>query len=459
MSAEDLVVFRAAVKPLSTNFNAIFISCRGGACKEPVASHCPTCVYGYCKDCFKLAIELHAKLQCRYVRSDCIIVRNADEMKAPTRLSLQEAKNSTDASNLAFTMMCICRSDAVPNKKWFAVAWSALRFGGLTAVMAFMLLDKNHQLSREALWSRLSASPSMDDILYECADLAEASLIQGSTDSMCQAGSRACEVILCQDADWFLRNHSSLAPKLVLPMLEQLVYAQLTEATRADALKIFEHGFTHGDFHIHANDGVSCTLFRAPQSPRVLTLFLTKLLPHIVAKHVDRYYAVDACKALPTLLQAPECGDESVLANLANVLTTAPYDDVVRTLATCHSDVAGSLALQLARLDGDAGIAMLETNFVAALAPHLTPTLAEQLFWEVHLHMCAVCHVREKVRKCGRCKLTYYCSAEHQAEDWTAQAQHKRVCPLSLRERMDAMMANAAAVDRAGDALQGTALA
>ena len=443
--------FRATIGPLATNHTALQAKCRGGACDKPVTYRCPNCYYSYCKDCHTHAKSRHA-LQCYYSHNDCLLVHAADADKWPKRLSLSKAKDftPTDMVDLAFTMMCNM-SDAAPNKQWFAVAWSALRFGGLTAVLAFLFLDKNRQLTRAALWSRLSASPSMDDILFACADLAEASFIEGSSDSMCAAGRRACEVILCQDADWFLRNHSSLAPRLVLPMLDQ--------AERADAIKIVEHGFKHGEFYVPNNAVMSRNLFRDPQSPWVLTLFLTKMLPTIVAENFDHFYAVDACKALPTLLQAPECGDESVLANLANVLTTAPYDDVVQTLATCRSDVAGSLAIQLARRDGDAGIAMLETNFVAAIAPHLTPTLAEQLFWEVHLHMCAVCHVREKVRKCGRCKLTYYCSAEHQAEDWTAQAQHKRVCPLSLRERMDAMIEGAEAVDRAGDALQGTALA
>ena len=449
MSEEDLITFRAAVGQLAANHAALRSRCRGGACDKPVASHCPSCYYGYCTHCTNRA--RHA-LQCRYSRNDCLIVAAAEKEEGPKRLSLQEAKVSTDAADVAFTLSCVYRSDAetVKNKKWYAVAWTALRFGGLTAALAFMFLNKNHQLTRANLWSRLAASPSMDVILCECADMAEASFVDGSSDSLCAAGRRACEVVLCQDADWILRNHPSLTPKLVLPMLDELQCAQLTEAARADALKIVEHGFLHDEFHCPNHPLVSRNIFRAVTSPGpsagpLRALFLTKLLPCIVANDDERYYVDDASKALPTLLQAPECDDESVLGNLAAVLTSAHIDDVIRTLATCHSDAAGSLAIQLVRRDDDAKIAMLDEHLVASLAPHLTPTLAEQLFWEVHLHMCAVCETRTKVRRCGRCKLTYYCSPAHQAEDWNAQ--HKRVCQLSLRERMAAALS----VDRVGD--------
>ncbi|AYV83724.1 MAG: hypothetical protein Hyperionvirus10_60 [Hyperionvirus sp.] len=34
-------------------------------------------------------------------------------------------------------------------------------------------------------------------------------------------------------------------------------------------------------------------------------------------------------------------------------------------------------------------------------------------------HSCAVCSVKEKLRRCGKCKIIRYCSVEHQTEHWS----------------------------------------
>lgn len=45
------------------------------------------------------------------------------------------------------------------------------------------------------------------------------------------------------------------------------------------------------------------------------------------------------------------------------------------------------------------------------------------------INACGICGINDNLLRCGQCKATYYCSKEHQRQDWK---KHKLVCKKSL---------------------------